>query len=288
MTGQPSPDSLRTTLGRWVEGKKFQRFIITLIVLNGITLGLETWPAAMQTAGTALVIFDKTVLAIFVFEIAAKLAYRGFGFFKNGWNLFDFVIVGVALIPSAGPFAVMRALRILRVLRLVSAVPAMRRVIAALLTAIPGLFAVGSIILLCFYVGAVLATKLFGAQFPEWFGSIGDSMYSLFQIMTLESWSMGIVRPVMQVFPYAWLFFVPFIVATSFAILNLFIGIIVDAMQTVHKMEDEDAARKAAEAAGEADSDAEAEAPPVADLTREIRALRDEVRVLTARLEQRG
>ncbi|MCG8510656.1 MAG: ion transporter, partial [Rhodospirillales bacterium] len=251
MAGEPSSKSLRVSLGQWVEGDRFQRFIITLIVLNGISLGLETWPVAVDVAGPALAAFDKTVLAIFVFEIAAKLAYRGWGFFRNGWNLFDFVIVGVALVPAAGPFAVMRALRILRVLRLVSAVPAMRRVIAALLTAIPGLFAVGSIILLCFYVGAVLATKLFGVQFPEWFGSIGASMYSLFQIMTLESWSMGIVRPVMEVFPYAWLFFVPFIVATSFAILNLFIGIIVDAMQTVHKMEEADAAAAAAEA-GEA------------------------------------
>ena len=287
MAGEPSSDSRRITLGRWVEGVKFQRFIITLIVLNGITLGLETWPLAMETAGPVLVVFDKTVLAIFVFEIAAKLAYRGSGFFKSGWNLFDFVIVGIALIPAAGPFAVMRTLRILRVLRLVSAIPAMRRVVAALLTAIPGLFAVGSIILLCFYVGAVLATKLFGQPFPDWFGSIGASMYSLFQIMTLESWSMGIVRPVMKVFPYAWLFFVPFIVATSFAILNLFIGIIVDAMQTVHKLEDE-AEAEAEKAAAKATGTETVPEPSPADIALEVRALREEIRTLTALVERRG
>ena len=266
------PDTLRVTLGQWVEGPFAQRIIIGLIVLNGLSLGLETWPAAMAKAGWMLVVFDRAVLFVFAAEIAAKLAYRGLGFFRNGWNVFDFVIVGIALVPAAGPFAVMRALRILRVLRLVSAVPTMRRVVSALLAAIPGLTAVSSIIALCFYVGAVLATKLFGAAFPDWFGSIGASMYTLFQVMTLESWSMGIVRPVMSVYPLAWLFFVPFIVTTSFAILNLFIGIIVDAMQTVHRRE--------AEAAG-------GDGFP-APIETEIRKLRGDIAELKALLERRN
>ena len=271
-TVEPAERSLRVTLGQWIEGSFAQRIITGLIILNGISLGLETWPPAMAAAGPLLIAFDKAVLAVFVFEIAVKLAYRRLAFFRNGWNLFDFIIVGIALIPAAGPFAVMRALRILRVLRLISVIPTMRRVVAALLNAIPGLLAVGSIILLCFYVGAVLATKLFGPSFPEWFGSVGSSMYTLFQIMTLESWSMGIVRPVMEVFPYAWLFFVPFIVTTSFAILNLFIGIIVDAMQTVHRQEDEAARSQSG--------------PTPVEM--EIRQLRDEVRALAALLERRS
>ncbi len=271
-TVEPAERSTRVALGRWIEGPFAQRIITGLIILNGISLGLETWPQAMAAAGPLLIAFDKVVLAVFVFEIAAKLAYRGLAFFRNGWNLFDFIIVGIALIPAAGPFAVMRALRILRVLRLISVIPTMRRVVAALLNAIPGLLAVGSIILLCFYVGAVLATKLFGPAFPDWFGSIGSSMYTLFQVMTLESWSMGIVRPVMEVFPYAWLFFVPFIVTTSFAILNLFIGIIVDAMQTVHRQEDEEAR-------------AQAEPTP---MELEIRQLREEVRALAVLIERRS
>jgi len=272
VTVRSEPESLCVALGRWVEGPFAQRIIIGLIVLNGISLGLETWPPAMEAAGPLLVAFDRAVLAVFVAEIAAKLAYRGLGFFRSGWNVFDFVIVGIALVPAAGPFAVMRALRILRVLRLVSAVPTMRRVVAALLTAIPGLAAVGSIILLCFYVGAVLATKLFGATFPDWFGNIGRSMYTLFQVMTLESWSMGIVRPVMEAFPLAWMFFVPFIVTTSFAILNLFIGIIVDAMQIVHRQE--------AEAAGGMEA--------VTPVETEIRLLREEIRDLKALIERRA
>lgn len=266
------PVSLRVVVGQWVEGASAQRIVIGLIVLNGLSLGLETWPAAMAKAGPLLVAFDRAVLFVFAAEIAAKLAYRGWGFFRSGWNVFDFVIVGIALVPAAGPFAVMRALRILRVLRLVSAVPTMRRVVSALLAAIPGLTAVGSIIVLCFYIGAVLATKLFGTAFPDWFGSVGASMYTLFQIMTLESWSMGIVRPVMTVYPLAWLFFVPFIVTTSFAILNLFIGIIVDAMQTVHRREAE---------ATVGDSS-------LAPIEDEIRRLRTDIGDLKTLIERRG
>ena len=136
--------------------------------------------------------------------------------------------------PTTDGLSVLRALRILRTLRLISVIPQMRRVVQALITAIPGMLSVGAIIILVFYIGAVISTNLYSVSHPQWFGSIGESMYSLFQIMTLESWSMGIVRPVMEVHPSAWVFFVPFILITSFAILNLFIGIIVDAMQTQH------------------------------------------------------
>lgn len=238
-SGLPRP-FLQVTVerfGQWVESPPVQRVIITLIVLNGIALGLETAPSIVARFGTVLAILDHLVLSIFVVEIIGKLAYRRINFFKDGWNVFDFIIITIALVPASGPLTVLRALRIIRVLRLLAIVPSMRRVVGALLHAIPGVLSVGSLILLLFYVGAVLATKLFGASFPDWFGTIGLSMYTLFQVMTLESWSMGIVRPVMEQYPYAWTFFVPFIVATSFAILNLFIGIIVDSMQTVNEQE---------------------------------------------------
>jgi voltage-gated sodium channel len=120
---------------------------------------------------------------------------------------------------------------VLRVLRLLTVVPSLRKVVAAFLHAIPGLLGVIAVMMIFFYVAAVLATRLFGEDFPQWFGSIGGSLFSLFQIMTLESWSMGIVRPVREVFPWAWAFFVPFIVIATFTILNLFIGIIVSTMQ---------------------------------------------------------
>ncbi len=232
--------SLREKIGVFVEGPRVQRFVMALIIINAVTLGLETVPSIVDAYGTWLVMFDRAVLTIFVIEILGKLMYRGWRFFLDGWNVFDFVIVGIALIPASGPFAVLRSLRILRALRIISVVPSMRRVVQALLAAIPGIGSVGVLILLVFYVGAVISTKTFGETFPDWFGTIGGSMYTLFQIMTLESWSMGIVRPVLEVFPLAWVFFIPFILITSFTVLNLFIGIIVDAMQTQHREEQQE------------------------------------------------
>lgn len=220
-----------------VSSNWFQNFITIVIVVNAITLGLETSEYMMNNFGPLLIFIDRLALNIFIIEILLKLYVFRFSFFKQGWNIFDFIIVGIALLPSSGTLSVLRALRILRVLRLFSIVPKLRSVINALLDAIPGMFSIIGVLLLVFYIASVLSTKLFGAVFPDWFGSIGKSMYSLFQIMTLESWSMGIVRPVLQEFPVAWLFFIPFIIITSFTVLNLFIAILVSATQSQHEAE---------------------------------------------------
>ncbi len=221
-------------LKTFVESQRFERAIIALIIINAITLGLETSPAVMSAVGPVLLTIDRLILAVFVVELVAKFVVYRWDFFRNPWRIFDLLIVTIALIPAAGPFSVLRALRILRVLRLISAVPSMRRVVGGLLTALPGLGSIVLLLMLVFYVFSVMATKLFGGAFPQWFGSIPSSAYSLFQIMTLESWSMGIVRPVMDAFPWAWAFFIPFIAATTFTVLNLFIGVVVSAMQAEH------------------------------------------------------
>jgi voltage-gated sodium channel len=222
--------TLRERAKTLVESGWFEKLIIAVIVINAIGLGIETSPWAMSYIGGIVRMLDSIALSIFVVELLIKLfAYR-FAFFKSGWNIFDLVIVSVALVPAAQQFSVLRALRILRALRLISVVPSMRKVITGLFAAIPSIGTVIVMLLLLFYISAVMATKLFGERFPEWFGNLGNSLYSLFQIMTLESWSMGIVRPVMEVYPYAWAFFVPFILLTSFIVLNLFIGVIVNAM----------------------------------------------------------
>lgn len=228
---------MRNQVKTIIEHNAFISIITALICLNAVTLGLETDPYIMSHYGDILTLIDGIIIAVFTLEIAAKLSvYKG-SFFKSGWNVFDFVIVGISLIPASGPLSVLRAFRILRVLRLFSVVPQMRRVIDALFYALPGMSSVIGVLMIVFYVAAVLATNLFGvSENPElqlWFGSIGASMYTLFQIMTLESWSMGIVRPTLQLYPWAWAFFVPFIIVTSFAVLNLFIGIIVDSMSRV-------------------------------------------------------
>lgn len=228
---------MREAVKKLVTSKRWEMVIIGLIVLNAITLGLETSKTVMAHIGGFLVAFDQFILAVFVVEILLRLFAFGFRFFKDPWSLFDFAIVAIALIPASGPFAVMRALRILRVLRLISVIPSLRRVIGGLMAALPGMGSIVVLMALVFYVFAVMATKLYGEAFPEWFGNIGLSVYTLFQVMTLESWSMGIVRPVMDVYPWAWVFFVPFILSTAFTVLNLFIGIIVSAMQEEHEAE---------------------------------------------------
>lgn len=227
----------RTRLADWLARPAVGNFIVGVIIFNAVILGLETSDTVMAAAGPLILMLDTICLAIFVTEIVLKLVAHGPRFFRNGWNLFDFVIVGIALIPSAQGLSVLRALRILRVLRVVSAVPSLRRVVEGLLTALPGMGSVFLLMSIIFYIGAVMATKLFSDQFPDWFGTIGLSLYTLFQIMTLESWSMGIVRPVMDAYPYAWLFFVPFIMVTTFAVVNLIVGLVVNSMQDAHAEE---------------------------------------------------
>ncbi|HAY48464.1 MULTISPECIES: ion transporter [Thalassospira] len=219
-------------LRRIVESSRFKNFITIVIAVNAVILGFETSETVMAKAGTVLHVLDQIAVAIFVVELLMKLAVYRLAFFKRAWNVFDFTIVAITLLPAGQGISVLRALRILRAFRLISTVPSMRKVVEALMRAIPGMVSVLTLLSLVFYVSAVMATKLFGQGFPDWFGTIGASLYSLFQIMTLESWSMGIVRPVMESYPLAWLFFVPFILVTTFAVLNLFIAIVVDAMST--------------------------------------------------------
>jgi len=229
-TNQTKAGTLRATVRGWVENSQLQNYIMALIVINAVILGLETEPRAMQHFGDLLIALDMAILLVFVVEIALRIFAHRLGFFRDPWSLFDFIVVGIALIPASGPFAVLRALRVLRVLRILTLVPSMRRVVGALLDSIPGLGSIALVLMLIYYVFAVIATQLFGTNFPQWFGSIGESLFSLFQIMTLESWSMGIVRPVMELHPYAWIFFVLFILIATFTMLNLFIAIIVNAM----------------------------------------------------------
>ena len=264
MTVSSPPASLTERLRTLVESPLFQRTIIALIALNAVTLGLETSARVTAAIGPVLHVLDRALLSIFVVELLLKLAVYRTRFHRDPWNLFDAVVVGIALMPSTGALSVLRALRILRVLRLISAVPSMRRVVGALVISIPGIGSILGLLSLVYYVFAVMATKLFGPDFPEWFGTIGASAYTLFQVMTLESWSMGIVRPVMEVFPLAWAFFLPFLLLTTFTVLNLFIGIVVDAIQSQHE----------AEHAGDPEV---AEKDIQTEMLEELRALRAEV-----------
>ena len=226
-----------TSLQTILESAGVRKFITAVILFNAVILGLETSDMAMAKAGLLIGFLDRMCLAIFVLELVLKLLVYRLRFFRDGWNIFDFSIVAVSLVPAAQSLSVLRSLRILRILRVVSVAPRLRRVVEGFITALPGMASVFLLMGIIFYIGSVISTQLFSADFPQWFGSLAQSAYSLFQIMTLESWSMGIVRPVMEVYPYAWAFFVPFIMVTTFAVVNLLVGLIVNSMQDAHSEE---------------------------------------------------
>jgi voltage-gated sodium channel len=265
---------MRQALVQLLSSRRWEQIIVTVILLNSLILGLETDAGLVARFGPLLHALDTVILAIFVVEIALRLYAFGPAFFRDPWSLFDFFVVAIALVPASGPFQVLRALRILRALRLVSTLPALRRVVGGLVAALPGMSSIVMLMGMLFYVAAVMATNLFGPQFPDWFGSLGASLYTLFQVMTLESWSMGIVRPVMEAFPLAWLFFVPFILLSTYAVLNLFIGVIVSAMQE--------------ETEATATADRQALHDDTVHILAELRALRTEVAALRAETPPRS
>ena len=267
----------RERLRAFIERPRTQHAILALILANAVILGLETVPAVMARHGTLLLALDQAILAVFVVEITARLLVHRLAFFRDPWSVFVFVVVGIALVPATGELAVLRALRVLRVLRILTIVPSMRRVVGALLSAIPGLGSIALVLLLIYYVFAVIATNLFATAYPEWFGHLGRSLYTLFQIMTLESWSMGIARPVMEQFPYAWAFFIPFILVATFTMLNLFIAIIVNAMQSYSEAEHQETVQVLDDTRRHIE----------ADLHEELRSLRQEIRQLKEMLASR-
>lgn len=223
---------MKRTLTRFLEGPAAQRGIVALIVLNSITIGLETSAWVMERWGGFLLALDDAILLLFVLELAAKLYAHGLPYFRSGWNVFDFLVVCVALLPTSNGLSVMRALRIFRSLRLLRNVPKLRFIVEALLHSIPSLGWIFLLLILLFYVFAVVGTNAFGADHPQWFGTLGASMYTLFQIMTLEGWA-EIAHAVQQRYPAAFLYFTSFILIASYTTLNIFIAIIVNTMSEI-------------------------------------------------------
>lgn len=233
--------TFRNSLAEWLDTPRIRYSILVIILINAIILGMETSSSLTMQYGGLLQTLDNICLMIFVVELILKLFAKGFSFFRDPWNLFDFFIVGISLVPASDGLSVLRALRILRVLRALAFAPRLRRTIEGFIAALPGMSSVIILMIIIFYIGSVISTKLFASEFPEWFGSIGASGYTLFQVMTLESWSMGIVRPVMEVYPYAWAFFIPFILITAFAVVNVLVGLIVNSMHEAHSEEETEA-----------------------------------------------
>ena len=235
----------RGQIERFMAQQLIQRLLITLIVINAAILGIQTNPEIMAVIGSELTIMDHAILWIFIAEIVLLMSARGWRFFKDPWCIFDFLVVAIALVPATGSLSVLRALRVLRILRLVNKIESMRRVVSALLSSLPGLGSVFGLVLIVFYVAGVVATNMYAADFPDRFGSLGISFYTLFQVMTLEGWSEEIARPIMAVYPSAWIFFLIFIFISTFIVVNLFVAVIVDSINTIKndeekKIEDSD------------------------------------------------
>ncbi|KOV79668.1 ion transporter [Nocardia sp. NRRL S-836] len=254
---------VRARVGSLVESNRFQLFIVGVIVVNALTLGAETTTVLHANFGPLLTFIDHLALAIFTVELAARLYAFGWRFFRDPWNVFDFVIVAISLIPTAGPLSVLRALRILRALRLVAMVPSMRRVVTALVRSIPGLVSLSGLLVLLVYVGGVIASNLFGDTGDPRFSGLGPTLLTLFQITTGDGWS-DVMRDLMVQKPFAWVFFLIYLLVGTFTMLNLFIAVVCSAMQ-------EEVALPAPRTGAHDDL-----------VLQEVRALREEVRALRA------
>jgi len=267
-------DTVIAWLRTVVDDPRTERVVMSLIIINAVILGLETSQSVMDRFGPILELLDHIILAVFVIELTARILVHRLAFFRDPWSVFDFIVVGIALVPATETFTVLRALRILRVLRLITAVPTLKRVVAGLLASLPGMSSILFLIALIYYVFAVMGTKLFGADSPELFGSLGRSLYTLFTVMTLEGWTNDVAKPVMEHHPYGWVYLITFIVVTTFMVLNLFIGVVVNAMQSEAEKAEE------AERAAERDMIQEEAAP----ILSEVKHLRREVAELRAEL----
>ncbi len=284
ITAADLDDSPRARIARLVLAPWFQRGIIALILLNAVTLGLETSASVMEVIGPGLIALDRVLLVVFSIEIGLRIyAFRG-RFFRDPWGIFDLVVVAIAWMPASGPLSVLRALRVLRVLRLISVVPSLRNVVEAMLAALPGMGSIVLLMLLIFYVAAVMSTKLFGAAMEEQFGTLGASLFTLFQLMTLDDWA-NIVKPAMEISPWSLVFFLPFIVLSTFVVLNLFIGVIVESIQSLR---DRKPSADADVQITLADSAAQQQRVDQQALMAELRTLRAEIRALREATPGRG
>ncbi len=262
---------MKEKLQAFIESKSVSNFILAVIIINSIILGMLTYPALCEKMDYILHPLCNICVWIFTFEIFIKLyVYKG-QFFKDGWNNFDFMLVAISWIPTGGVFSSFRAFRVLRALRalrLVTKLEKLRIIVQAIIESIPNVGWASVLLLLLFYIFSIMGTTMFSEAFPEFFGSIGKSMYSLFQIMTLESWSMGIARPVIAEFPFAWMYFISFILVSSFIVMNVIVGIVVNAISELSAQAKQD---KLSEAS---------------DLNIEIEKLKNQLRVVESLLEK--
>lgn len=217
-----------------VESKWFQRFIIAVILFNATIIGIDTYPSMHAQYGSLLSILDSVCLGIFTIEIIIKLIAcldRPMDYFKNGWNAFDFFVVAAAYMPGMeGQTTILRLIRLLRVLRLLSTMPNLQIMVTALAHSIPRIGQMALLSSLLFYIYAVIGQTLFSKHDPEHWETLHLSLLSLFRTLTLEDWT-DLMYKGMELYPWAWVFFVSFVLLATFVIFNMLIGIILTSME---------------------------------------------------------
>ena len=252
---------------KFVENQVFQNFILGVIVFNCVLMGLQTSAVLTAKCGDLLNLLDNICLGIFIVELGLKIIAYNKNFLKDGWNIFDTIIVLMSLFSSMAFLSSLRIFRIFRVFRslkalksfrgfrMISSLKKLQVIIMAIVKSLPSIAWTGGLLLLVYYIFALMGVSFFGAAFPEWFGDLGKTMYTLFQVMTLESWSMGIARPVMEAYPAAWLYFVPFVLISSFIVMNVVVGIVVNAISDVTANDKQEEIKDSAEENNENKSD---------------------------------
>ncbi len=222
---------MKTFAAQLVAKKSFEHTIIGLILINAAILGMQTSPFLVARYGFYMDACNGLIISVFVLEAALKItaiAPRWRLYFANGWNLFDFSVVVLSLLPDAGSMAMLaRLARLLRVLRLISAVPQLRLIVSTLMRSIPSMGHVLLLMSVIFYVYAIAGYHLFHEHDPQYWGSLGISLLTLFRVVTLEDWT-DLMYTAMQMSPFAWIYFVSFVIMGTFVIINLFIAVVLN------------------------------------------------------------
>ncbi len=286
-------DRVAARAKRIADSSRFQGFIFAVIAFNAVVLGLETYEGIDDDYGTVLMVLNDTCLGIFVVELLIRITSYGRrpqDFFKEGWNVFDFVVIGAAFLPGLRQNAtLLRLVRLLRIVRLVSVLPELRVLIRGMLGALPPIGSMGVLALLFIYVYGMLGWILFGDEIPAKWGDIGQSMLTLFTVFTLEGWN-DVLYQAQEVHSWSWVFFISFVLLASLLIINILIAIIINAMEEAREAEQredlERMEREAEEAGGEYDPHFET-ARRIAELKQALADLEDQLGIETAAAKPR-
>ena len=253
--------------------KHTQKIITFVIILNAAVLGILTDRTLSAEEVLFLEAVDKACLVIFTVELIAKLLVYRRSFWSEGWNIFDFVIVLSSIVFISSSISVIRAFRIFRLLKALAEFPELQILVSSMLKAIPSMTWALLLLFIVFYIFAVFGSTMYGDAFPELFGDIGGSMFTLFQVMTFESWATAVARPIMATYSYAWVYFLVFILLTAVTLLNVMVGIVVEAVSSIAEAVKQEQAAAAGETALPEDSSDEEREAKIRKHLEEIEAL---------------